>query len=317
MSSRLFVRVSKRTIEADDVVVLELTAVDQGLLPEFTPGAHIGLYLPSGLVRQYSICNDPVERHRYVIAVLRAPDSRGGSIAVHAELHEGSLVQISPPRNDFPLADAQRYLLFAGGIGITPILCMARHLQQSGISFSAHYCSRSPSKMAFRKELLNSPLGKHFSLHFDDSPATQMDLAAVLNQAKATSHIYVCGPEGYINYVVSSAKARGWRDEHIHWERFSAPPPSAGARPFKIQLATSGTVLDVPADMTALQVLLGHGCDVPSSCEQGTCGTCVVGLIEGEPDHRDSYLTDDEQQANTYFVPCCSRAKSPVLVLDL
>lgn len=299
------------------MVSLELTAVDKGLLPEFTPGAHISLYLPSGLVRQYSISNDPTERHRYVIAVLRAPDSRGGSVAVHEGLHEGSLVQIGLPRNDFPLADSQRYLLFAGGIGITPILCMARHLHRSGISFSAHYCGRSLSKMAFRKELLNSPLGKHFNLHFDDSPATHMDLASVLTGAKATSRIYVCGPEGYINYVVSWAKARGWKDEHIHWERFGAPPPSASDRPFKIQLASSGAVLDVPGDMTALQVLLGHGYDVPSSCEQGTCGTCVVGLIDGEPDHRDAYLTDDERQANSYFVPCCSRAKSSTLVLDL
>lgn len=290
-----------------------------GTLPPFTAGAHVDVHLPNGLVRQYSLLGDPTAGGDYSIAVLHEPASRGGSRAMHA-LKPGERLRISAPRNLFPLDEAaDRTLLVAGGIGITPILAMAWRLHALGRRFVLHYCVRTARRAAFRARLETAPFADHVALHVDDGPSAQrFDAASVLAAHAAKDHLYVCGPGGFMEHVLSTARAAGWAEAQLHREYFTAAPPQAlGDQPFEIAIASTGAVITVPAGRSALQTLLDHGIDVPMSCEQGICGTCLVPVLEGVPDHRDSYLTEEEQAANTLFTPCCSRAKTARLVLDL
>jgi vanillate O-demethylase ferredoxin subunit len=313
------VKVAARREEADGIVGLELVSVDGAPLPGFTAGAHIDVHLPGGLLRQYSLCNAPHEQHRYQIGVLRDTNSRGGSVAVHEALKVGDLLTIGVPRNQFALVPAQHSLLLAGGIGVTPILCMAEALAASGASFEMHYCARSPARQAFRERIAGSGFADRVVHHYDDGDAAQkLDLEALLSQADPATHLYVCGPAGFIAHVVETARARGWPESQVHFEYFGAAPVTAdGNGAFDVKLASSGQVYTIPADRTVIQVLCEHGVDVPVSCEQGICGTCLTRVLEGEPDHRDQYLTDEERAANDQFTPCCSRARSSLLVLDL
>ena len=315
----LQVKVAARREEADGIVGLELVPVDGASLPAFTAGAHIDVHLPGGLLRQYSLCNAPHEQHHYQIGVLRDANSRGGSVAVHEALKVGDVLTIGVPRNQFALVPAQHSLLLAGGIGVTPILCMAESLAASGASFEMHYCARSPARQAFRERIAASGFAGRVVHHYDDGDAAQkLDLDALLAQADPSTHLYVCGPAGFISYVVDTARARGWPESQVHFEYFGAAPVQAeGNGAFDVKLASSGQVYTIPADRTVIQVLCEHGVDVPVSCEQGICGTCLTRVLEGEPDHRDQYLTDEERAANDQFMPCCSRARSPLLVLDL
>ncbi|BEV17292.1 PDR/VanB family oxidoreductase [Herbaspirillum sp. DW155] len=315
----LQVKVAARREEADGIVGLDLVSVDGVPLPAFTAGAHIDVHLPGGLLRQYSLCNAPHEQHRYQIGVLRDANSRGGSVAVHEALKVGGVVTIGVPRNQFALVPAQHSLLLAGGIGVTPILCMAESLAASGASFEMHYCARSPARQAFRERIAASGFSGRVVHHYDDGDAAQkLDLDALLAHADPSTHLYVCGPAGFISYVVDTARARGWPESQVHFEYFGAAPVQAdGNGSFDVKLASSGQVYTIPADRTVIQVLCEHGVDVPVSCEQGICGTCLTRVLEGEPDHRDQYLTDEERAANDQFTPCCSRARSPLLVLDL
>lgn len=290
-----------------------------GALPPFTAGAHVDVHLPNGLVRQYSLLGDPAAVGNYSIAVLHEPASRGGSRAMHG-LAVGEPLRISAPRNLFPLDEAAgRTLLLAGGIGITPILAMAWRLHALGHDFALHYCVRTPARAAFCDLLQQAPFAKDVSLHFDDGPIEQrLNAASVLAKPKDGTHLYVCGPGGFMEHVLSTARAAGWPEAQLHREYFTAPAAAvAGDQPFEIALASSGAVITVAASQTALQSLLDHGIQVPMSCEQGLCGTCLVPVLDGIPDHRDSYLTEEEQAANTQFTPCCSRAKTARLVLDL
>ncbi|HZG21678.1 MAG TPA: PDR/VanB family oxidoreductase [Herbaspirillum sp.] len=315
----LQVKVAARREEAEGIIGLELVAVDGQPLPEFAAGAHIDVYLPGGLLRQYSLCNAPHERHRYQIGVLRDPRSRGGSQAVHDALKVGDLVTISAPRNQFALQPAPHSLLLAGGIGVTPILCMAEALAAAGASFEMHYCARSPARQAFRTRIADSGFAARVVHHYDDGDAVQqLDLASLLARTDPATHLYVCGPDGFIAHVVDTARAQGWPEAQVHFEYFGAAPVDvAGNGSFQVKLASSGEVYTIPPERTVIQVLAEHGVEVPVSCEQGICGTCLTRVLGGQPDHRDQYLTDEERAANDQFTPCCSRAKSALLVLDL
>jgi vanillate monooxygenase ferredoxin subunit len=316
----LNVRVARKRTEALDIISLELVPLDGQALPAFTAGAHLDVHLPNGLVRQYSLCNPPADQNRYVISVLRDAQSRGGSQAVHELVSEGSTLKISAPRNHFPLAGkAAHHLLLAGGIGITPLLAMAEALSMRGESFELHHATRSRERTAFTAHISASPYAAQVSHHFDDGDATQkLDIAATLQQAGPDTHLYVCGPQGFMDAVLGTARSAGWPEQRLHYEFFgTAPVDTSGDGSFELEIASSGRVIPVKADQTALAALIDAGVDVPMSCEQGVCGTCLTGVKSGTPDHRDHYLTPEEQAANDQFLPCCSRAKSARLVLDL
>jgi vanillate O-demethylase ferredoxin subunit len=316
---QLTVKVLRKTQEAQDIASFELARVDGGPLPAFGAGSHIDVQIPGGLTRQYSLCNDDQESHRYRIAVLRDAASRGGSQGMHEQVKEGDLLTISTPRNHFPLVRAERTLLLAGGIGVTPLLCMAQRLATLGADFELHYCARSAERMAFRAEIAAAPWAQRVHLHFDDGEAAQkLDAASLLAAPAASTHVYVCGPTGFIDHVVGTANAQGWDKANVHLEYFgAAPQDTSGDGSFEVRIASSGQSVTVAKDQSVVQALLAHGIEIMTSCEQGVCGTCVTRVLEGECEHRDLYFTDAEKAANDQFTPCCSRAKSAVLVLDL
>ena len=317
--TQLTLKVLRKVQEAEGIASFELARPDGAALPAFSAGSHVDVQVPGGIVRQYSLCNDAAEQHRYRIAVLRDPASRGGSNGMHDQVREGDLLQVSEPRNHFPLVHAQRTLLFAGGIGVTPLLCMAQRLAAIGADFTLHYSTRSPERTAFRQEILASAFADRVRFHFDDGAAEQkLDLQAALGSPQAGTHLYVCGPAGYIDFVVKTAKDLGWTAEQIHLEYFgAAPQDTSGDGSFQVKIASSGNTYEVPAGETVVQALQKHGIEILVSCEQGVCGTCITRVLEGECDHRDMYFTDDEKAKHDQFTPCCSRAKGPLLVLDL
>ena len=312
--------VTDRRDEADGICSFELAAADGSALPPFEPGAHIDVHLDVGLIRQYSLCPGPDQKSRYLLGVLREPASRGGSAAMHA-LKTGQRLRISAPRNHFPLVgDARRYVLFAGGIGITPLLAMAEHLAACGRDVVLHYCARSAGRMAFMERIRTGIIGERASFHFDNGGADQkLDLDAALGAPQDGTHVYVCGPGGFMDWVLSGARSRGWPEEQLHKEYFAAPVQSADAKDdaFEVQIGRNGPIQVVPANRSVIEVLAENGIQIEVSCEQGVCGTCLTRVLDGTPDHRDVYLTDQEHAANDYFTPCCSRSKSGRLVLDL
>lgn len=315
----LTVKVIKKTVEAQDIVSFAFASTDGTPLPSFSAGSHIDVHVAPGLVRQYSLCNDPHESAHYQIAVLKDPQSRGGSVAVHATIEEGDLVTISDPRNHFALEPAPHYLLFAGGIGVTPILCMAERLARTGAGFDLHYSARSRERTAFYERIAGSAFAGRAHFHFDGDAGTgKLDLPAVLAAAAPGAHLYVCGPGGYIDFITSTARVAGWDDSRIHFEYFgAAPQDTTGDVAFDVKIASTGMVYRIPADIPVTVALLEQGVDIMVSCEQGVCGTCITRVLDGLPDHRDMYLTDEEKAANDQFTPCCSRARSGCLVLDL
>jgi vanillate O-demethylase ferredoxin subunit len=320
VSAGLKVRVAAKHQEATGIVSFELIEAAGRPLPSFSAGSHVDVDIAEGLTRQYSLCNDPAESHRYQIAVLRDPATRGGSAGMHDRIAIGDVITISAPKNHFPLAhEAQRSLLLAGGIGVTPILCMAERLAVTGAEFEMHYCTRSRDRTAFHDRIAGSRFASRVQFHFDDGPPAQkFDIAARLAQPEAGTHLYVCGPKGFMDAVLSTARSRGWPESQLHYEFFSAEVgPSADDESFEVQLASSGRIVVVPKDKTVVQALAEAGIEVQTSCEQGVCGTCITRVLEGVPDHKDLYFTPDEQAANDQFTPCCSRAKSKRLVLDL
>jgi vanillate monooxygenase ferredoxin subunit len=319
-ASELNVRVTRKMGEAVDICSFELTQADGRALPAFSAGSHIDVHLPNGITRQYSLCNDPREGHRYLIGVLRDPNSRGGSQAMHEAVAEGSTLRISAPKNHFPLAHgASRSVLIAGGIGVTPILCMAERLALTNSPFEMHYCTRSRDRTAFAARIAQSSFAASVQFHHDDGDEAQkLSLPTVVGTPQLGVHLYVCGPKGFMDWVLGAARAAGWPADQLHYEFFSAEiVKSDSDAVFEVKLASSGRMVTVPKDQTIIHALAAVGVEVATSCEQGVCGTCLTRVIEGEPDHRDMYLTPEEQAANDQFTPCCSRSKSPVLVLDL
>ena len=316
----LRVRVACKLNEGLDIATFELANVEDRALPAFSAGSHIDVHLPNGLTRQYSLCNNPNESHRYLIGVLRDPASRGGSQAMHDEVNEGHVLHISSPKNHFPLApEAAHSVLLAGGIGVTPILCMAERLASTGASFEMHYCTRSPERTAFRKRIAASSFASKVQFHFDDGlPEQKLQLQELLAPIAPGTHLYVCGPQGFMDWLLGSARSAGWSETQVHSEFFGADvAKSENDASFEVKLASSGKVVTVAKDQTVVQALAAIGLEIATSCEQGVCGTCLTRVLEGEPDHRDKYLTPEEQAANSQFTPCCSRSKSLQLVLDL
>ena len=316
----LKVNVTRKAQEAEGICSFELCAVDGGALPAFKAGAHIDIHIADGLTRQYSLCNDPLERHRYLISVLKDPISRGGSRAMHEQIRSGQTLSISPPRNLFPLErSANRHLLFGGGIGITPMLAMAYELSHQGADFELHYCFRSTERAAFVAMLAQTRFASRIKFHDDSGAQIQkLDASAVLAVPHADTHLYVCGPAGFMNYILDAAQNAGWPQDRVHKEFFTAGPVDDNTNvPFEVELASSGQVFQIPAERTVFEVLDEAGIEIESSCEQGVCGTCITRVLEGTPEHRDKFLTVAEHAANNCFTPCCSRAKSSRLVLDL
>ncbi|SEB22429.1 PDR/VanB family oxidoreductase [Variovorax sp. YR216] len=319
MTNDLMVRVAQRIEEADGICSFELVPQDDNQLPAFSAGSHIDVHVAPGLIRQYSLSNDPAERHRYRIAVLREIASRGGSAGMHERVRPGDLLRVSSPRNHFALAEAPRSLLLAGGIGVTPILAMARSLHAQGRPFEMHYCGRSASRMAFLDEIAQAGFASSVVIHADDVPEQKFDAQAVLANRSEGTRLYVCGPTGFMDHVLETARRLGWPDEQLHREYFAGvgAAPLATDSSFEVRIASTGLSCQVPAGKTVIEVLAAHGVEVPTSCEAGVCGTCLTRVLQGTPDHRDTFLTDAERAANDQFTPCCSRALSPLLVLDL
>jgi vanillate O-demethylase ferredoxin subunit len=317
------VTLTRKEREAENIFLFEFQRADGGQLPPFTAGSHIDVHVRPGLIRQYSLCNHPDERHRYQLGVLQTADSRGGSKGMHEDLHVGQTVLISEPRNLFELEPTARHsLLFAGGIGITPILSMADILSDQQQPFSLFYFARSKASAAFLKRIGKANYHPNIQCQFDDDiDQARLDVRALLGSPESGKHLYICGPGGFMDFVLGVARDLHWPAENLHREYFSAPA-SDGVEgqandQFEIQLASTGQVLEVGSQQTVTDVLLAAGIEVPVSCQQGICGTCVTTVLEGVPDHRDFYLSDREKAANDQFTPCCSRAKSMRLVLDL
>jgi ferredoxin-NADP reductase len=317
---RMRLRVGSRQREAQDICLFELLPPDGQPLPPFSAGSHIDVFLRDGISRQYSLCNDPAETHRYQICVQRDPKSRGGSRTMHDDVKRGQLIDVSWPKARFPLAPAaRRSLLVAGGIGITPLISMAEQLARDGADFALHYCTRTQERTAFLERIRRAPYASRVSFHFSDGPAEQLaDFARMLATPGPDDHLYVCGPAGFLDAVCDTARQAGWPDSHVHKEYFSAESSAtADDSPFDIRLASSGKLLHVAKDQSALQVLSAAGIDVARSCEKGVCGTCIIRVLGGTPDHRDHYLSEEERSRNDQFTPCCSRACGELLVLDL
>lgn len=320
-SVNLKVRVAARQISGQDIVLLDLVSADARALPAFEAGAHIDLHLPGELVRPYSLCSNPSDRTHYRIGVLRDPASRGGSVAVHQHLQEGVELTISAPRNLFPLDDGngQAYL-FGGGIGITPMVAMAHSLQQKGRDFALHYSARSPERAALLEELKCADFADKLTLHFDEAsdtqPALPADPVAILRAAPPDAQVYVCGPKGYMDWIIQTAQAQGFAKERIHFEYFQTDVATSGER-FVVVAQRSGQEASVAPDETIAQALLRIGVRVQVSCAQGICGTCLCNVVEGLPEHRDAYQTDEEKAANDQITVCCSRSQTPRLVLDI
>ncbi|WP_201268662.1 PDR/VanB family oxidoreductase [Sinorhizobium meliloti] len=316
----LRLRVAGKRICADEIAAFELVDAKGGDLPPFTAGSHIDVHLPTGPTRQYSLCNDPRERHRYRIGVLREVAGRGGSAYMHDRVEVGDTIEASFPLNAFPLEESAPFsLLLAGGIGVTPILSMAHRLTALGLDFTFHYCARSASRMAFRPELEASAFAPRMRFHLDDGPGDQrLDLAGLLSRRPPGAHLYACGPAGFLDAVIAAARP-AWPSEAVHREYFVNAMRSAatGDRPFTVRLASDGRVFAIAPGRSIVEVLGENGIDVPVSCEEGICGTCVTRVVSGVPDHRDLVLTEKQHAAGTLITPCCSRALSDELELDL
>ncbi len=308
--------VKQRRDEATDIISLELEPTDGGTLASFTAGSHVDVRLRSGLVRQYSLSNSPAESHRYRLGVLREPASRGGSRAIHQHLQAGQTVEIGRPRNAFALVEgADHTILMAGGIGITPLLAMAHRLRELGRSFELHYCTRSRDRAAFTSEL--ESFGDRVHLHFDDGPAAlKLDIDAVIGVPDQGRHLYVCGPRGFMDFVVGAAKRLDWSPSNIHVEHFGAEIDTNG-EPFIVVARRSGLTLAVRPGQTIASVLRDAGVALDMSCQSGVCGTCTTAVIEGTPDHRDLVQTEEEKATNKTITICCSRSKTRSLVLDI
>lgn len=310
------VRVVERRPEADGVVSLHLAACDGAALPDWEPGAHIDLLLPGGLIRQYSLCGDPARRDVWTIAVLLEPNSRGGSRFVHGNLAAGDTLTIAGPRNNFQLVETPRYLFIAGGIGITPILPMIGRVAAAGARWVLVYGGRTRRSMAFQDDI-----GRHAGGEVYLVPQDEMghpDLHHFLAADQPETAVYCCGPGPLIDAV--EVRCLVARPASLHRERF-APSTKTEAvgegEAFEVELARSGRRITVPEGCGLLATLEEAGYSITNSCRAGICGTCLLRVIEGTPQHNDDLLSDEQRAAGNLILPCVSRSKSKLLVLDL
>lgn len=314
MTAQIEVLVTKVEKMGNDVVALELGALPGTSLPPFEAGAHIDVHIGPQIVRPYSLCNDPADPDRYRLAVLHDANSRGGSKVICTQWAAGLHVHISEPRNLFPLAPtAGRSVLIGGGIGITPLIAMAYSLAARGEALELHYCARDEAKAPFLTELSASPFATSVRSHL--SSLRRFDLPVDVGAPAPADHLYVCGPEPFMDHVIEEARAIGWSDAQIHFEYFDAAIDVSG-EPFKVKIG-DGTEFEIPAGRSIADVLIEAGLDIEISCEKGICGSCITDVLDGLPDHRDHYLTEEEREANECMALCCSRAFTPLLRLDL
>lgn len=313
--------VRSATTVSRDVRQLQFSRRDGQRLPPFTPGAHIDLHLAPGLIRQYSLCGAVEEDALYTVAVKLEPQSRGGSRAVHERLKPGTELNISLPRNNFPIdLDASHSILIAGGIGITPLLCMARALVQKGRSFKLHYFSRSAEHAAFLDVLQGAGFAGQTEPHFEQNhEETAASLKQALDAPRPGAQLYLCGPRAFMDLVCNVASERGWPKASVHLEYFNAgqQAPATSESELRVTLARTGITVAVPPGATIVDVLRAAGVDVDTSCEQGVCGTCITRVLDGIPEHRDLFLTEEEKARGDCMALCVSRAVTPHLVLDL
>ncbi|WP_407704352.1 PDR/VanB family oxidoreductase [Streptomyces spongiae] len=307
---------SRRTV-ADGVLSLELAPGSGEPLPPWQPGAHIDVVLPTGVTRQYSLCGPAELRDRWRVAVLREPDGRGGSRWIHDNVREGTRLRVRGPRNHFPLRPARRYLFVGGGIGITPLLPMTAAAEAAGAEWSLLYGGRTHASMAFLPELAG--YGDRVTVRPQDRYGL-LDLAGFLGEPDPSALVYCCGPAGLIDAV--EAHCADWPPGSLNVERFAAaageqPAVEEGEQPIEVELRASGMTLTVPPEQSVLRAVEEAGVPVLSSCEEGICGSCETAVVEGEVDHRDSLLTDEERAAGDTMLICVSRARGARLVLDL
>jgi phthalate 4,5-dioxygenase reductase component len=313
----LVLTVRRKSEIAEGVFLFELRSPDGADLPPFTPGSHLTVTAPSGQKRRYSLCNDPTERDRYLIAVKQETTGRGGSLSFTNEVGEGDAITIEPPANEFEMSKSEpkSFIFIAGGIGITPIRAMILHCVRHGkMNFRLYYFTRTPAAMAFRDEFGAADYEGKVILHHDNGdPDQAYDLWPVLEQQRG-AHLYCCGPRGLMDAVRDMTGH--WPDSAVHFEDFvGASAPRADDKPFEVKLAKSGGRYEVAAGVSILDTLRRHGHVLASSCESGTCGTCRTRFSEGEPDHRDLVLSDQEKKREIMI--CVSRSKSPALTLDI
>jgi ferredoxin-NADP reductase len=316
MTEKISVLVDGITVEATDVLRLVLRKPDGGEMPAFTPGAHVDLFLPNGITRQYSLLHDCRQQTHYEIAVHKTPDSRGGSAYIHSSLRAGAQLEISAPRNNFPLDTRHKALFIAGGIGITPILSMIHHSQAQGLDWRLFYLARAREFAAFRDSITLLG-GNRVRFHFDAEAGGLFEFTKSSLGIEPGVHIYCCGPGPMMRAVESFSAAHAENPAHFEWfKRPENPIETSPNKEFTIKLSLSGRVLRVPKDKSILQVLEESGIDWPFSCREGMCRTCETQVIEGVPDHRDYVLSEAERGAGKSMMICVSRARTPFLTLD-
>ncbi len=299
---------------------LILQAAAGEILPTYSAGAHIDIIIPGIGPRQYSLCGMPDRGNGYEVCIRLTDTSTGGSRYLHQQLKAGARLAISPPRNHFPLPEAGRYLLFAGGIGITPLLAMAEAIAARKGGLELHYYVASARQTAFSPRLTQLAAGGTVAIHCSEEGASfRQRIPACLTTPDPDTAVVACGPEGFIQRLQSVMEEYRWSPSQFVFERFTPATENntAAKNAFYIELASSGQRLQVAADQTIAQVLQHAGVEVMLSCEQGMCGSCITGVLDGIPEHRDSVLTAEEKAGNDQITLCCSRAKSPGLVLDL
>lgn len=309
--------VVKKTLEANTIFSFELADPEGAELPAFTAGAHVDVTLPTGQMRQYSLLNSESERNRYVIGVWKDPNSRGASVALHNVIKEGDLLQVGAPRNRFRAPKGvKRALLVARGVGVTPVLSLADHFQTQNIPFEFHYLNALGAPGAFRNLIESSAYADKAKFYLE-SEHEAIEGKTLFADQPDDVHLFICGVDWWIDPLVEAAKKAGFTAERIHIERFTgkAAAPLLD-KVFDVKIASTGAVFKIPGDKSVSQLLEEKGVKIPTSCEQGMCGTCRVKVLEGEVDHRDKRLSD-AQRAEGYFLACVSRAKGDLLVLDL
>lgn len=318
MTDTLSLRVALVRDVAERIRSIVFESVDGIVLPAFEAGAHLRFAIPlsdgGACTREYSLVNEPGHRTHYEIAVLHDERGRGGSRQMHA-LRVGDLVTAQGPINAFPIvADADEHLLLAGGIGITPLFCMARALKARDASMTIHYAARTPAHMAYRDEL--AALGAQ--LYFDNGePSRGLPLTALLAHPKPRRHLYVCGPARMIAATIEIATALGWPASHVHHESFGGAVALIGDQPIRIHLKASQRTIEVAGDESILDALVREGLDPLHDCRRGECGLCVTQVVDGVPEHRDHVLSARERACGRVMCTCVSRAQTPELTLDL
>jgi tetrachlorobenzoquinone reductase len=317
--SLMQVRVKRISFEADNINSYELVNPAGGDLSSFTAGSHIDLHLPNGMIRSYSLVNHQGERNRYVIAVNNDAASRGGSKLIHEAVRVGDIITVSHPRNNFALQeDAEHSVLIAGGIGITPLLSMIRRLEALGRSWELFYAARTRLTAAFLDELkaLRPDVHPNLHLNFDqEREARMIDLSSIVKAALPDAHLYCCGPVPMLEAFEAATADRP--AGHVHVEYFKAREKPAAEGGFEVTLARSNRTIAVQAGQTILDALLEAGISANYACTEGVCGTCETRVVEGIPDHRDLFLSKEEQEANKTIMICCSGSRSPTLILDI